>query len=49
MIDSKELRIGNLAESPIGWIGSVIELKSSFVRLYKKDDLSAYNVKALAK
>lgn len=43
MIDSKELRIGNLAESPIGWIGSVIELKSSFVRLYKKDDLSAYN------
>lgn len=43
MIDSKELRIGNLAESPTGWIGSVIELKSSFVRLYEKDDLSAYN------
>lgn len=43
MIDPKELRIWNLAESPTGWIGSVIELKSSFVRLYKKDDLSAYN------
>lgn len=43
MIDARELRIGNLLQSPTGWIGSVIELKSSFVRLYEKDDLSAYN------